>query len=171
VITPDEKDWTWVLDRPCPQCGFDTSSFRREQVGSLILANAAAWQRVLRGTEAARRPHDDVWSPLEYACHVRDVFRIYDRRVERMLTEDDPRYENWHQDSAAIDGRYNEQDPVVVAEELVVAAAQLATRFDAVTGEEWSRTGTRSDGAHFTVESLARYMIHDPIHHLFDVGL
>jgi hypothetical protein len=29
------------------------------------------------------------------------------------------------------------------------------------------RTGTRT---HFTVESFARYMIHDPIHHLHDVG-
>jgi hypothetical protein len=19
-ITPDAKDWTWVLDRPCPEC-------------------------------------------------------------------------------------------------------------------------------------------------------
>ena len=22
-IDPDTKDWTWVLDRPCPECGFD----------------------------------------------------------------------------------------------------------------------------------------------------
>ena len=24
AITPDDKDWTWVLERPCPECGFDT---------------------------------------------------------------------------------------------------------------------------------------------------
>jgi hypothetical protein len=28
----------------------------------------------------------------------------------------------------------------------------------------------RSDGSRFTVESLARYSIHDPVHHLADVG-
>ena len=22
TIEPDTKDWTWVLDRPCPECGF-----------------------------------------------------------------------------------------------------------------------------------------------------
>ena len=22
-ITPDTKDWTWVMERPCPDCGFD----------------------------------------------------------------------------------------------------------------------------------------------------
>jgi hypothetical protein len=24
TIVPDTKDWTWVLDRPCPECGLDT---------------------------------------------------------------------------------------------------------------------------------------------------
>jgi hypothetical protein len=34
--------------------------------------------------------------------------------------------------------------------------------------DEWQRTGTRSDGVRFTVESFARYLIHDPVHHLDD---
>ena len=59
--------------------------------------------------------------------------------------------------------------PSIVAEELVLAAARLANRFDTVTGAHWERRGTRSDGAHFTVESFARYLIHDPVHHLWDV--
>ena len=170
MITPDDKDWTWVLERACPECGFDASGFQRELVGSMILANASSWQRVLRGAGAERRPSATVWSPLEYACHVRDVFRVYDGRLERMLTEDDPQYANWDQDATAVADRYGEQDPDVVADELVVAAARLAARFDGVSGAAWSREGTRSDGAHFTVESFARYLIHDPIHHLADVA-
>ena len=23
AIIPDTKNWTWVLERPCPECGFD----------------------------------------------------------------------------------------------------------------------------------------------------
>jgi hypothetical protein len=38
-----------------------------------------------------------------------------------------------------------------------------------VTGSQWQRTGRRSDGASFTVETFARYLIHDPVHHLYDV--
>jgi hypothetical protein len=45
----------------------------------------------------------------------------------------------------------------------------LADRFDGVKGKQWGRTGTRSDGARFTVESFARYLIHDTMHHLHDV--
>ena len=25
-IVPDDKDWTWVLERVCPECGFDARS-------------------------------------------------------------------------------------------------------------------------------------------------
>ena len=117
-----------------------------------------------------QRPSATVWSPLEYACHVRDVYRIYDERLELMLTRDDPLYQNWDQDASAVTDRYNEQSPATVERELAEAAARLADRFDTVSGDQWSRPGRRSDGKRFTIESFARYMIHDPIHHLHDVG-
>lgn len=168
-IPPDTKDWTWVLERPCPECGFVASAFPREQVGAMLRENAAEWRRLLAAPDAARRTVDDVWSTLEYACHVRDVCRLYDARLVLMLTQDDPAYPNWDQDETAVADRYGEQDPVVVAPELSTAAAQLADRFDGVIGLAWDRTGTRSDGARFTVESFARYFIHDLIHHVHDV--
>jgi hypothetical protein len=31
--------------------------------------------------------------------------------------------------------------------------------------------GTRSDGARFNVETLGRYLLHDVVHHLVDVGV
>jgi hypothetical protein len=170
VITPDDKDWTWVLRRRCDECGFDARGFARDDVGRLIRENASSWHSVLARGDVDRRPSGDRWSPLEYACHVRDVFRIYDARLVRMLDEDDPQYANWDQDATAVEERYNEQDPRSVAAALLRSAEQLADRFDRIEGSQWERPGTRSDGARFTVESFARYMIHDPIHHLHDVG-
>jgi len=170
TIEPDDKDWTWVLERPCTECGFVSADFPREEVGAMVRANAAAWPDVLARADVAVRPDDHTWSALEYACHVRDVYRIYDTRLERMLTETDPLYPNWDQDASAVEERYNDQDPGRVAAELADAAAAIADRFDTVHGEQWQRTGRRSDGARFTIETFARYMIHDPIHHLHDVG-
>ena len=43
----------------------------------------------------------------------------------------------------------------MVAVEIGHAAARLAVSFDAVAGVAWDRTGTRSDGAHFTVDTFA----------------
>jgi hypothetical protein len=49
------------------------------------------------------------------------------------------------------------------------AAFAIAGRFESVTTDQWQRSGRRSDGARFTVETFARYFIHDPVHHLYDV--
>jgi hypothetical protein len=170
TIVPDTKDWTWVLQRPCPECGFDTSSFPVDQVPELILANAASWHRVLTGPGDLRtRPAPGRWSPAEYGCHVRDVFRLFDQRLELMLSTDDPLFPNWDQDETAVAGRYQEQDPAEVDAALQQAAQAIAASFAAVTGDQWQRTGNRSDGARFTVETFARYFAHDPVHHLYDV--
>lgn len=167
--TPDDKDWTWVLDRVCPECGFDTSTVELAQVGSMVRDNASAWQRVLARPDVRERPEPAMWSALEYGCHVRDVFRLYLERLELMLTEDGPHYPNWDQDETAVAERYDLAEPARVAAELTTAAAALADRFDSVTPDQVGRTGFRSDGASFTVDTFARYFIHDPIHHLWDV--
>jgi len=170
TIVPDTKDWTWVLEAPCPECGFRATSFPRDEIPVRLRANVDAWRTVLAEPGDRRlRPRPDKWSALEYGCHVRDVFRLYAYRLELMLTEDDPVYPNWDQDETAVKDRYGEQEPAVVGAELVAAGERLADAFEAVNGDQWLRTGNRSDGARFTVESFARYLLHDPVHHLYDV--
>ena len=170
-IVPDDKDWTWVLERPCPECGFDAGAFDVESVGTLVRDNAAAWVEVLSGDDDAvrSRPTPDCWSTLEYGAHVRDVFVLFRERLSSMLTTHDPLFANWDQDATAVASRYDLQDPFEVAVALRAAAEVLAAEFDGVEGEAWRRPGRRSDGASFTVESFARYLLHDPVHHLWDV--
>ena len=86
-----------------------------------------------------------------------------------MLDEEDPDFPNWDQDVAAVEGGYGDEDPARVADVIGTAAMRLAGRFDSLAEEHWDRTGKRSDGANFTIESFARYFIHDPIHHVHDV--
>jgi hypothetical protein len=141
-----------------------------QAVPEMIMANAAAWQETLTGPGDARtRPVPGKWSAVEYGCHVRDVFRLYDQRLELMLSQEDPLFPNWDQDATAVAERYAEQNPAEVATALSEAAQAIASRFAGVTDGQWQRTGRRSDGASFTVETFARYFIHDPVHHLYDV--
>ena len=91
------------------------------------------------------------------------------QRLHRMLTESDPEYLNWSSDDAAADGRYDEQVPVDVMVQLETELTRLAEVFDAVQADEWARPGRRSDGARFTVDSFSRYLLHDVVHHGWDV--
>ena len=67
-ITPDTKDWTWVLERPCPECGFEASAHDVSDLPVLLATTAAAWSRVLGRADVADRPRPGVWSALEYGC-------------------------------------------------------------------------------------------------------
>ncbi|MFC0680396.1 DinB family protein [Lysobacter korlensis] len=169
TIVPDTKDWTWVLERACPQCGFDASAFAAADVPDRIRADLPAWAARLAEPDARTRPDESTWSALEYGAHVRDVFRLFRVRLALMLNEDDPLFASWDQDATALEDRYDRQDPAAVAGELVAAGEELAADFERVGGAQWHRPGRRSDGARFTVDSFARYFIHDPVHHLWDV--
>ena len=88
---------------------------------------------------------------------------------ELMLTEDGPRYPNWDQDATAVADRYGEQDPAVVAAELGrgrEASRPGSSRWPATSGRAPASAATAPQ---FTVETFARYFIHDPVHHLYDV--
>jgi hypothetical protein len=169
AIVPDDKDWTWVLDRPCPQCGVDAGSLTLEQIPDLLRDNARTWLEVLARDDVAARRDVGTWSPLEYACHVRDVHRLFDERLALMLDQDDPAFANWDQDAAAIEGDYGDQAPREVGTELEEAASRVADRYAEVTDEQASRSGRRSNGAVFTVTTLGQYHAHDVLHHLWDV--
>ena len=168
-IEPDNKNWTWVLDKPCPDCGYDAAQQDVDMTGIVLRDLVSQWQTLLLRTDVTERSVPSKWSILEYACHVRDVFRIFDMRLNLMLTQDDPLFENWDQDATAVEENSGAQNPSEVREQLTVAGRTLAAHFDDVSGDQWKRTGRRSDGASFTVESFALYLLHDPMHHVWDV--
>lgn len=169
ALPPDDKNWTWVLERPCPDCGYDASRYDNADIPVVLTAVAEAFVDQLGRDDARVRLRADRWSVLEYGCHVRDCFTLFDERVRLMLEHDNPRFANWDQDATAVAERYDLQDPATVADELHGAAIALAARFDSVPEDAWGRLGERSDGSCFSVSSIGLYLLHDPLHHLWDV--
>lgn len=169
IPEPDDKDWTWVIHERCPDCGFDPTAVDQADVPGLTRHIAATIADALSTPEATVRPEPTVWSPVEYACHVRDVCGLFRERLDLMVTQDDPEFADWNQDTTAIEQRYWTQQPDVVAAELRAAAELIAEEFAAVHGAQWQRPGRRSNGSLFTVDTFARYFLHDVAHHAWDV--
>lgn len=167
--TRDDTNWIWGLDQPCPECGFDASAVPRGGVGERLRTLAERWGDLLAHHEACLRPLPGAWSTVEHACHVRDLLILFRYRLRRTLERPDPWYTKWDQDEAAVRDRYAEQDPRRVGHELVAAAERVADEFDGLGAREWTRSGRRGDGFELTVESLARYLLHDLVHHAFTV--
>jgi hypothetical protein len=169
-LVPDTKDWTWVLDRPCPECGFDPDRQGLAELPGLLRDTAVTWSQVLGRADARQRPAPDVWSALEYAAHVRDVHVLFAERLRLMRERDDPTFANWDQDATAVAEDYAAQDPARVAAELAGAAEEVAAAYATLREDERTRRGFRDNGSVFTVESLGAYHLHDVVHHLHDVG-
>lgn len=168
-IEPDTKDWTWVLGAPCPECGLATGDVPPTRVAPRVRADLPRWPTVLERSDARDRPEPAIWSPTEYACHVRDVHTLFAQRIRLMLDEDGPQFADWDQDEAAIAGDYASQDPTVVAPQLVAAGEAMADLLGSIPAGAWERTGSRSNGSEFTVGTLVQYYLHDIVHHLHDV--
>jgi len=141
----------------------------RSAVPALVRDAVSRFPDALRRPGAAKRPTPATWSPLEYACHVRDVCVVFAERVDLMREQDEPRFANWDQDATALQERYWEQDPAVVSAELDQASDLAATAFARVRDDDWERRGVRSNGSEFTIDSLARYFLHDLYHHVADL--
>lgn len=77
-----------------------------------------------------------------------------------------PTFKDWNQEKAA--DKWGELEANKVAYTLATRAGKAADLVDKVRDDEWTKTGTRSDGVEFTAESLVRYMLHDIEHHLWD---
>lgn len=164
---PDTKDWTIVLTQGCRECGFDPA-FDAGATGARLRATVPVWRAQLAREDVRERPEPQTWSPLEYAAHCRDVLAVMRERLDLMLAHDGATFASWDQDAAAVEERYWQQDPETVADEYAEEVAVTAEAFDAVRGEQWAHRGSRA-GTDFTVETLAKYLVHDIEHHVEDV--
>jgi len=110
-----------------------------------------------------------VWSAVEYASHVTDVFRTFDDRVRYALAgeePDDPVVDWEALVAAAAPGLKRE----VAADDLAEAAEGLATTLSELHGREWALPGLTGSGREVKVVELATIAVHEGSHHLLDTG-
>ena len=115
------------------------------------------------------RPTREVWSALEYACHVRDALGVYHFRIDKVLTEERPSFPMMGRDDLPEKLRYNEQNPAVVVDELAAVADRLADLLASVPADAWDRIGVR-EGEELSIAWMARNIVHEGNHHLLDIG-
>ncbi|MDP5225843.1 MULTISPECIES: DinB family protein [Arthrobacter] len=169
AIEPDNKDWTWVTERVCPDCGFDPAGTTPERVSQMVLEQPVRWEAVLHREDVAVRPDDGTWSPLEYAAHVRDVLELFRERLHLMVQTDGAAFDNWDQDATAVAKEYRTESPRRVLRQISEEATLTARAFRETPEAALGHHGLRSNGSSFTVTTLSAYFLHDLAHHLYDV--
>ena len=116
-----------------------------------------------------RRPEPGVWSVLEYAAHLRDVYATFLIRLHRARTEDHPTLDPMFGDLRAQRLRYNDLSPDAVLQELALAAQGFCEEVADTADDEWPRPVRRLPGEDRTALWLVRHAMHEGVHHVRDI--
>jgi hypothetical protein len=159
-------------DHTCERCGLAYPSLDVDTSLGLVAGSTATLAALLLSVEEPalrRRPAPQVWSGVEYACHVRDVLLTYAVRVHRGVVEDrpalDPMYGEWRAERFG----YAAMPLDVLLVELAAAATGFAAEVGTVPDDAWDRTVVRRPTEVRTVRWLVRQAAHECVHHLADV--
>ncbi len=157
----------------CDECGFDYDQGGFPMAAQRIRADAPYLAAALTGSGAdvLSRREPGRWSPLEYACHVRDMLLVQRERLLAARRLDRPVCVPMGRDERVeLDG-YAEQDPGDVARQLYDAAQLFANDLDRLRGDDWDRTViyTYPDRAERSLRWVAIHTVHEMRHHLRDV--
>jgi DNA segregation ATPase FtsK/SpoIIIE, S-DNA-T family len=157
------------------ECGFVYDAVENAAVPDALRAAAATVADLLSRPQLAdavlRRPEPAVWSALEYGGHLRDVCLAQRDRALLALVVDAPSFAPMYRDERVGLARYNDDDPAVVAAELVMAADLFARLLERLDADQLARPCIYNypEPARRDVGWVGRHTLHEVIHHLADV--
>jgi len=158
----------------CEQCGFGYADVAVGEIAGRLTAAPERYRAALAGAapEAARRrPQPEVWSALEYSCHVRDVLLIQRDRAVLAQAEELPSVSRMYRDERVALCGYSDQTLDEVLVQLDMAARLCALLFAHLDQNAWSRRLIYNwpAPADQDLAWLGRHTVHEVEHHLHDV--
>jgi len=157
----------------CAECGFRYDSVAAGDLPDRLRSFGPRFADRLgtAGGAVHVRPAPEVWSALEYACHVRDALLVLRERLHLALAVDSPTFVSMHRDTRVTTAAYASTPVDDAAHELTVAAAMLAR--DAATLDDTALarrcTYHYPEPTERSVLWLLRHTVHEGEHHLGDV--
>jgi len=152
----------------CTECGF--SYDETLDVPTLITTGLAEMATLLTEDTRSRRT-PTVWSPLEYACHVRDMLLVQRERVLLARRENRPDCVPMGRDERGDHDGYAEQNPEDVARQLTDAGMLFTNVLRRLPESAWNRTVLYHypEPADRTLRWVALHTLHEVHHHLLDI--
>ncbi|MEU4195898.1 DinB family protein [Kribbella sp. NPDC026611] len=166
------------VDGYCAQCGFNYDTGDLQGTVTLLIKQAADCSMALTKAAAGPdpsvvrlRPEPEVWSAIEYACHVRDVLEVQRARIAQCLAEDRPVYAPMDRTGRVKQAKYEDQDPMEVAAALMRFAREFGAAARPLKPQELGKLGLYNYPvrAPRSLGWLIRHTAHEIQHHRHDI--
>lgn len=157
----------------CADCGFSYQLSQSGAAGNDIRQRIAEVVTILRDRDLdlRSRRQPEVWSPLEYGCHLRDMLLVQRERVLAARRIDRPDCPALGRDERVVHDGYADQEPTDVARQLADAAQLFANVLARLGPDDWDRAVVYHY-PHTCERSLrwvAIHTLHEAQHHLLDI--
>ena len=105
------------------------------------------------------------WSIIEIVTHLADAEEMVVKRVERMLTEDNPTLPAYDPTQLAGMSNYRSRSISEELDRFETVRGALTSRLEGLDEPDWARTGQHEEVGDITVEGMTAHMAaHDSIH-------
>lgn len=157
----------------CAECNYGYDLTLANQVSTLAPQYAVEYAALLRAEPSVlrRRAAPQLWAPLEYACHVRDVLLVQRERLLAARRSDAPVTDPMGRDERVEHDGYLQQQPADVARQLQDSTLLFTHALDQLGPEDWERTLTvpYPETAVRSLRWFAVHTVHELRHHLLDI--
>ena len=157
----------------CAECGFLYSSVLSNSVAERLRSFSSRFADALTDSNnhLYERPQPEVWSAVEYTCHVRDTFLSQRERLYLSLAVDVPGFAPMYRDLRVEFAHYNHEPIGQLLDELSFAAGLIGDAFAGLQEDQWSRTCCYNYpvSSERSVLWLGQHTVHEGEHHLMDV--
>ena len=118
------------------------------------------------GSQVRVRASDGGFALVEHLCHLADLeSEGYGARIERLLSDERPVWDDFDGAAIATARNYLEQDPDAAYQRFVSARHANLARLQAATADDWNKKGTHRGIGDVSLHDVAEMMVeHDRSH-------
>lgn len=160
------------MDERCNECGFVYDERRAGEVARGIISELAGTTALLtEDPRPAVRRDPATWSPLEYACHLRDVLLVQRERILTARRRELPTFEPMGRDERVEHDGYAAQAVGNVVRQLGDAALMFGNVLDRLGPSDWRRTVVYNypTPQERSLAWVAVHTLHEVVHHSGDI--
>jgi hypothetical protein len=158
----------------CGDCGFAWGDIPTDEFAARLASLSDRYDALLASAPEDRlraQPSAEVWSPLEYACHTRDMLLAQRERIYLTLVEERPGFARMYRDERVVLARYAQETPAAVRAELALSFRLAATALSGRSEADWGRRLIYNypGPTEHDLAWMGRHTLHECEHHLVDI--
>ena len=134
--------------------------------------HAVEIQRLVAGLDEETLTRPTVagkWSLKELLCHVARVQRVFDARLDALLSENNPEIAYYGAEGDLLFEEMVDNPAAVTLENFLTERGLLLGRLEKLSLEEWHRPGRHPEFENYDVHLQMDYLAHHEAHHIYQM--